>query len=74
MFLFYLLLYLSLSLELRILVFADCRMDFAVETSKRMFSDVVQIQLDTSLYSQYTALQRAHVTIADFWLKLTRGF
>ena len=39
-----------------------------------MFSDVVQNQLNTSLYSQFTALQRAHVIIVDFRMKLTGVF
>ena len=45
-------------------------MDLGVKTSGRMFSDVVQIQLNT-LYSQFNALQRAHVIIADIRPKLT---
>ena len=39
-----------------------------------MFSDVVQIQLNKCLYSQFTALQGAHVIIADFRPKLTGVF
>ena len=46
-------------------------MDFEAQTLERMFSDVVQIQLNTSLYIQLTALQRAHVIVADFRPKLT---
>ena len=49
-------------------------MDFVVKTSGRMFSDVVQIQPNTSLYSQFTALQGAYVFIADFRPKLTGVF
>ena len=46
------------------------RLDFGMKTWGRMFSDVVQIQLKTSLYTQFNALQRAHVIIAGFWPKL----
>ena len=52
-------------------MFAYGRMDFGLKTSERMFSDVEQIQLNASVYSQYTALHRAHVNIADFRPKLT---
>ena len=52
-------------------MFADGGMDIGVKTSGRMFYNVVQIRLDTSLYSQFTALQRAHVIISGFLLKLT---
>ena len=55
-------------------MYVYCRKDFGVKTLERMFSDVAQIQLNTSLYSQFTALQRAHVIIADFWPKLTGVF
>ena len=41
-------------------------MDVEVKTSERMFYDVVQIQLDIGLYSQFTALQRAHVIYRRF--------
>ena len=47
-------------------MFVCSRMDFGVKTSERVFSGVVQIQLNTSVCSQFTALQRAHVIIADF--------
>ena len=53
---------------------AYSRMDFAVKTSGRMFSEVVQIQLNTRLNSQITALQRAHLIIADSRPKLTGVF
>ena len=53
---------------------AYSRKDFGVKLSGRMFSDVVHIQLNTSLYSQFDALQRAHVVNADFRLKLTGVF
>ena len=49
-------------------------MDFEVKTSERMFSDVVQIQLNTRLNGQFTSLQRAHVVIAGFRPKLTGVF
>ena len=45
--------YCYISLLLRISVSAYSRVDFGVKTSGRMFSDVVQIQLNTSLYSIY---------------------
>ena len=63
-----------ISLYLRVSVFVKNRMDFGVKKSERMFFNVVQIQLNTSLYSQFTASQRAHVIIAVFWLKLTGSF
>ena len=47
------------------------RMDFGVKTLELMFSGVVQFQLNTNLYTQFTALQKAHVIIADFRPKLT---
>ena len=50
------------------------KMDLGVKTSGQTFSDVVQIQLYTFLYSQITALQRAYVIIADFRPKLTGLF
>ena len=50
------------------------RVDFGVKTLERMCSDVVQLQLSVNLYSQFTALRRAHVNIADFWPKLTGVF
>ena len=49
-------------------------MEFGVKTSGRMFSDVVQIQLNTNLYIQFIALQTANVIIADFQPKLTGVF
>ena len=49
-------------------------MDLGVKTLGRMFSDVVQIELNTSLHSQYTALQRLHLVIADFRPKPTGVF
>ena len=52
-------------------MFAYGEMDIGVKTSGRMFYNVVQIRFDTSLYSQFIALQRAHVFIAGFRLKLT---
>ena len=51
------LVYCYISLLLRVSVWTYSRMDFAVKTSGRMISDVVHIQLNTSLYSQFTALQ-----------------
>ena len=61
-------------LQLRFFVFVCSRMDFGLKTSERMFSDVVQFQLNTSVYSQFTALQRAYVNIAGFLTKLTGVF
>ena len=52
-------------------MYAYCWMGFDVKTSERMFSDVVQIQLNTILYSQFTALERAHVINAYLRPKLT---
>ena len=49
-------------------------MDFGVKTSERIFSDVVWIQLNSSLYSQVTELQMAHVIIVDFRPNLTGVF
>ena len=49
-------------------------MDFGVKTSERMFSDVVPIQLNKSLYSQYTVSEKAHVIFADFRPNLTGVF
>ena len=48
------------------------KIDFGVKISGRMFSDVVQIQASKSLYSRFTALQSAHVNIANFWPKVNR--
>ena len=59
---------------MRVFVLVYSRMDFGVKTSEWMFFDVVQIQLNTSLYSQFTALQRAHVIIAAFRPKPTDVF
>ena len=42
------------------------RMDFIVKTSGQMFSDMVQIQLNTSLFSQFTTIHRVHIIIANF--------
>ena len=67
-------LFIAIFFQLRVPVCAYSKMDFEVKTSWEMFSDVVQIQLDTSLYSQFTALQRAHVIIADFRPKFTGVF
>ena len=53
---------------------AYSRMNFGVKTSERMFSDVVQIQPNISLYSQFTAIQRALVNIAVLRPKLTGVF
>ena len=53
---------------------AYSRPDFGVKTSGRMFTDVVQIQFSTSLYSQFTALPRGHVNIAYFRPKLSGVF
>ena len=55
-------------------MFAFSTMDFGVKTSERMISDVVQIQLHTSLYSQLSALQTAQIYIADFRSKTTDDF
>ena len=55
-------------------MYAYSRMDIGVKTSVQMFSDVVQIQLNSSLCSQFTALQRAYVFIAGFRPKLTGVF
>ena len=49
-------------------------MNLGVKTSERMFYDVVQIQLNTSVYSQFESLQRAHVIIAGLRPKLTGVF
>ena len=45
-----------------------------MKTSGRMVSDVAKIQVDKSLFSHFTAVQRAHVIIASFQLKLTGVF
>ena len=45
---------------MRVAVCANNRMDLGVKTWGRMFCDVLQIQLNTGLYSLFTALQRAH--------------
>ena len=58
--------YCYISLYLRISVCAYSRMDIGVKTTGRIFSDVVQIQVNTSIYSHFTALQNAHVNFADF--------
>ena len=63
-----------ISLYLRVFVLAYSRMDFGVKTLKQMFSDVVQLQLNTSLFSQFTALEKARVIIAGFRPKLTGVF
>ena len=55
-------------------MFVSSGLNFGVKTSGRMFSYVVQIQLNTSLYSQLTALQRAQISIADFRSKTTGIF
>ena len=66
--------YCYISLYLRLSVYVYRRVDFGVKTSERMCSDVVQIQLNIDLNSQFTALRGAHVIIADFWPKLTGEF
>ena len=66
--------YCYISLWLTVFVFAYSRMDFGTKTSERMFSDVRQIQLTVSLYSQFTALQTAHVIISGSQPKLTDVF
>ena len=70
-FVLFFLLYVSL---MRVSLFAYSRIDFGMKTSELMLSDVVQIQLKTSLYSHYTSLQRADVNFADFRPKLTGVF
>ena len=55
-------------------MFAFSKMNLGVKTSERMFSDKVQMQLNISLYSLFTALQSACVIIADFRPKPTGVF
>ena len=57
-----------------VFVFAYSRMDFGMKISEQMFSDVVQIELNTSLYGQFSELQSAHVIIADFRPKFAGVF
>ena len=49
-------------------------MDLLVETSEQVFVYVPQIQLNKNVFSQFTALQRAHVNFADFRPKFTGVF
>ena len=49
-------------------------MEIGVKTSGRMFSDVVQVQLNTNLYIQFIALQTANVIIPSIQPKLTGVF
>ena len=55
-------------------MYAYSRMDFGVKTAGRIFSNVVHVQLNTSLHSQLTALQRAHAIVAGFGPKPTSVF
>ena len=58
--------YCYISLLLIVWVCAYSKMDSGLKTSGRVFFDAAQIQPSTSLCSQFTALQRAHVVIAVF--------